>query len=148
MCKENGRSWCTNALKKYVDQFYPTDRPDWVEEAITAAGSMTCDEFPFASSVEGGDLVKGVRVCVPRDDNNWQGTTMGKYFKKGNRNYIALGEKYAIEIAGWDCDKQAPTPIVRARKLSTLAPRDAFTDEALFRSGGKCLRVILSSPDE
>jgi hypothetical protein len=77
--------WCANGVKSYIQSIYPSSRypsgpPTWVSAAITAAGDMTCDEFPFASSVDGGDLNNGVRICVPSEDNGWQERPMSPFF--------------------------------------------------------------------
>jgi hypothetical protein len=111
MCpKIKGKSFCANAISEYVDQFFPDGAPSWAEKAIQEAGDMSCDEFPFANTLQGGDLVNGVVICIPSDDNSYQGGTLGKYFKK-IRGYQAIeaGEDYMIEIQGWDCDKLEPT---------------------------------------
>ncbi|KAI3317850.1 hypothetical protein HD806DRAFT_359034 [Xylariaceae sp. AK1471] len=134
MCENKGRR-CKDAINDYIQSFYPSGVPTWAQEAITAAGDLTCDEFPFASSIEGGDPSrgKGITKCVPSDENNWQGGTMSSYFKMGNRNYVQPGEKYHIEVVGWDCNKQEPA------KRSPTAPfiaRNAFTSaDGVKRTG-------------
>ncbi|KAI0448395.1 hypothetical protein F5B21DRAFT_122118 [Xylaria acuta] len=106
MCPDG---FCKSAIGKYIEQFFPDGVPSWAQDAITAAGDLECDEFPFASSLQGGDLVNGVTVCLPADDNGFQGTTMSKFFrrKKGGRDIVA-GEDYIIRIVGWNCTKQEP----------------------------------------
>jgi hypothetical protein len=135
MCENKGRR-CKDAINDYIQSFYPSGVSPWAQEAITAAGDLTCDEFPFASSIEGGDPSpgKGITKCVPSDENHWQGGTMSSYFKMGNRNYVQPGEKYQIEVVGWDCNEQKPA------KRSPTAPfiaRDAFTSaDGVKRTGG------------
>lgn len=129
-----GESDCRNALNEYIQLFYPDGIPPWAQEAITVAGDLQCDEFPFASSVEGGNKGAGVTKCVPADDNRWQGGTMSSYFNSRNKKYIRPGETYFIEIVGWDCDKQAPT---KRSTPSLLIARDAFTSaDGVKRTGG------------
>jgi hypothetical protein len=136
MCEENGVSSCRDAINSYIKQFYPTNVPPWASAAIEAAGDLQCDEFPFASSVEGGNKATGVTFCVTSDDNGWQGGKMSSYFRKGLRKYIAEGEKYIVEITGWSCDKQQPVP--RSRHSVELQPRDAFSGGGLTLTGRKC----------
>lgn len=158
MCPEG---FCKNAIAEYVDQFFPDGVPSWAQDAITSAGDLECDEYPFASSLQGGDLVNGVTVCLPADDNGFQGTTMSKFFRrrKGGRLIVA-GEDYTIRIVGWDCDKQRPVAGTGSRPRdvevdvemeifeeidmfeqlgplhwSGLAKRDAF-DDSIERYGG------------
>lgn len=93
-------------------------------------------------------MVNGVTVCLPGDDNSFQGYTMSKYFrdKKGGAD-IVEGEDYMINIDGWDCATQAPvrrsvgTDVfgeVGVTSLSGLIKRDAFHD-IIERSGGTYL---------
>ncbi|KAL2818006.1 hypothetical protein BJX63DRAFT_429338 [Aspergillus granulosus] len=102
MCPQG---FCANAVNEYVDQFYPDGIPDWAKGAIEAAGDMECDEFPFANSLQGGDALNGVAICIPADDNSFQGETLSRYF---SRKDIVAGEDYMIEIVGWDCATQKP----------------------------------------
>lgn len=129
MCRDKGISWCQQEIKQYIKTKYGTDVPSWAEEALASAADMTCDEFPFASSIEGGDLDGGVRRCVPADDNNWQGRSMSKFFSRRimGDDAIKPGEKYKIEIVGWDCNNRAPKVAARA-PATFLKQRDAFTN--------------------
>ena len=149
MCKD----FCANAVNEYVNQFYPDGIPNWAKAAIDAAGDMECDEFPFASSLQGGDAVGGTAMCIPADDNSYQGQTLAGYF---SRQDIVAGEDYVIQIVGWDCDKHEP--VLRRRDdhvgmsedlmpiLHRLSKRDAF-DEPVERYGGKSRSYpILSAP--
>lgn len=110
MCpKIKGKNYCANAISEYVDQFFPDGAPSWAKAAIQEAGDMSCDEFPFANTLQGGDAVNGVVICLPSDDNSFQGGSMGKYFKKiGGYQAIEAGEDYVIDIQGWDCSKDEP----------------------------------------
>lgn len=136
---------CANAVQEYVDQFYPDGIPDWAKAAIEAAGDLSCDEFPFANSLQGGDAVSGTARCIPADDNGFQGETLSGYF---SRQDIVAGEDYVIKIVGWNCDTQEPMKRRRDDNraavdmsedlmpvLNRLAKRDAF-DEPVERYGG------------
>ncbi|KAJ5624626.1 hypothetical protein N7510_000935 [Penicillium lagena] len=143
MCPQG---FCAKAVDEYVNQFYPDGIPNWAKAAIEAAGDMECDEFPFANSLQGGDAVSGTAMCIPSDDNSFQGQSLSGYF---SRKDIVAGEDYVIKIVGWNCDKQEP---MRRRRddhdatvemseslmpiLNRLAKRDAF-DEPVPRYGGK-----------
>jgi len=133
MCKENGISACGAALQSYISSFYPSGVPSWASAAITAAGDMQCDEFPFASSVEGGDPATGVTVCVPSEDNGWQGRTMAPFFR-GPNPLIVPGEKYVVQIVGWNCNSQSPT---NKRRSLGLVARDAFSGGGVNLTGRK-----------
>ena len=139
MCREGRKSSCSAAIEEYIRAMYPSGKiPQSAKDAITAAGNLQCDEFPFANSIEGGDLVNGRAVCVPADDQAWQGGTMGKYFKPGSKNYVAPGDKYKIEIHGWDCASQKPLRKRDDVAGSRVFARDAFdTADGITRTGGK-----------
>jgi hypothetical protein len=153
MCELKGQR-CKDAIAEYVSSFYPTGIPTWAQEAITAAGDLTCDEFPFASSIEGGKPNAGVTRCVPSDDNNWQGGTMSSYFNRRNRKYIAPGEKYVVKVVGWNCDKQVPAKRSihdSPHAMALLRARDAFTKSGgVNRTGGEysLTRGILSPKED
>jgi hypothetical protein len=140
MCEDRGRR-CKDALAEYISSFYPSGVPTWAQEAITAATDLTCDEFPFASSLEGGNPARGVTRCVPADDNNWQGGVMSSFFNPRNRKFIRPGEKYWVEVVGWNCDKQAA-----ARRSDGvdgyLMGRDAFTTAEGVNRTGRMLNFL------
>jgi hypothetical protein len=153
------KGWCANGVKEYIKNFYPTGIPSWAQDAITAAADMSCDEFPFARSHEGGSLDFGTRICIPASENSWQGGTMSSFFKKylnkaktiTNPNYIAPNEKFVIKIVGWDCATMQPAASSKQRK--SLARRDVFNIDVTV-SGGKRKEyfhpesVLNVSPDE
>jgi len=137
------KGWCADGVRQYLSEHYPTGVPSWAEQAITAAGAMQCDEFPFARTVEGGNLSNGTRRCIPASDNNWQGGTLSKYFKKmfgstPNPDFIDVGEKFIVVIAGWDCETNTPDPndlLGLLNATSTLKSRDAFANSISVRGG-------------
>lgn len=136
MCTEDDKAWCRAAINEFIAEAYGGSPPAQALEAIKAAGNMQCDEFPFATSVEGGDLVNGLRICVPADDQSFQGTSMGKFFGKNKKNPILEGEKYTIEIKGWDCDKQAPDSSIKKRNM-ILEKRLAFDNDGIHFGEGE-----------
>jgi hypothetical protein len=145
------KGWCANGVKQYIADNYGNGVPSWAEEAITAAGGMQCDEFPFARTVEGGNLTKGVRKCIPAADNNWQGGTLSKYFKKmfgsnPNPEFIDVGEKFVVALAGWDCATNMPklndllellnSTLTTSKSAQMFYKRDVFST-GIAIDGGK-----------
>ncbi|KAI9668997.1 MAG: hypothetical protein M1817_005154 [Caeruleum heppii] len=65
---------------------------------------FTCDEFPFANTLQGGSLASGTVKCVSGWENSYQGGKLSRKLKNLND-----GDDYVIVIEGWDCDKQVPT---------------------------------------
>lgn len=65
---------------------------------------FSCDEFPFASSVEGGS---GAQImCVPRWQNDWQGSYYGSWLSEQlNSGKLIRGGQYRVTIKGLDCSK-------------------------------------------
>lgn len=115
------KKWCAKGVNDYIKSIhpaslYPTGTPELAKEALTVAADMSCDEFPFARSHEGGNLQFGTRICIPANENSWQGGTMSGFFKKwldkakakANPNYIAPNEKFVVKIVGWNCKENAP----------------------------------------
>jgi hypothetical protein len=96
MCPEGH---CANALREFFEEYPELDPADFPEASI-----MECDEFPFANSEQGGDPTKGVRRCIPRWQNSWQGGKLSRKLSK-----LADGDDYLVMIEGWDCEMQAPT---------------------------------------
>lgn len=144
--------YCDNAVKQYVADLYPNGAPSYAEDAVNAAGGLQCNEFPFARTVEGGNVMKGARRCVPASDNNWQGGILSKYFKKYigsslNPDYVDIGERFIVVVAGWDCETNLPDPNDLLGSLNStgtkstqgLSKRDAFASGGIAISGGKLL---------
>lgn len=138
MCPEG---FCRDAYEEFVDRFFPDGVPKWAKKAVTAASDMQCDEFPFASTLQGGDLANGIAMCIPADQNGFQGGTMGKYFWESMApDNIQAGEDFMIEIKGWNCDDDSHITSRRRDvamgmfddldpvSFSALAKRDSFND--------------------
>jgi hypothetical protein len=64
----------------------------------------SCDEFPFASSLEGGS---GAQIgCVPQWQNDWQGTYYNSWLSEQlNSGKLVRGGKYRVKIKGLDCSQ-------------------------------------------
>jgi hypothetical protein len=104
------KGWCADALKEYLEEYYPKEEypegiPIEAQQAITMAQTMSCDEFPFAISAEGGDTEHGLRFCIPSAENSWQGGVMSGHFKGTG---IKVGEKFTVKIEGFDCRTMKP----------------------------------------
>lgn len=145
MCPDG---WCAEGVADYIKTFYPSGVPSWAQAAITAADAMTCDEFPFARSVEGGKLDAGVRICVPATENSWQGGTMASYFKEFtdkaktrlNPKFIRENEKFVVKISGWDCVTQKPDPSLK--RYLELSRRDSFSGNVNMTGGEESILVF------
>jgi Deoxyribonuclease NucA/NucB len=137
MCPKN---WCIDGVKQYINDTYPGAVLPWVEDAMTAAGGTQCNEFPFAGTTEGGNLSNGTRRCIPATDNNWQGGCLSQHFKKTfgptpNPDFIAVGEKFVVLLAGWDCKTNLPDPesliallnSTSIKKVRDIKKRDVIT---------------------
>lgn len=133
---------CAKAVAEYVKDFYPNGIPPEAEQALLVAGDLQCDEFPFATSVQGGDQSTGVVWCLPGTENSWQGGTMSKYFKeftsanRKNGKFIGVGHSFVVKIVGWNCQTQMPDPSIKRRELPLLERRDAFAQPGVNFTGG------------
>jgi hypothetical protein len=67
MCPKH---WSANGVKRYINDTYPNGVSPWAEDAINATGATQCGEFPFAGTIEGGNLSNGTHRCIPASDNN------------------------------------------------------------------------------
>ena len=134
------RGWCQDALQEFFDLYPELDPADFPEASI-----MECDEFPFANSKQGGKPLKGVRRCIPRWQNSWQGGKLSRKLSKLSDN-----DDYLVKIEGWDCNKQAPlkrdlSAVERAlEKRGDVLISDDLTEGALLFH----MRRIYNSLDE
>ena len=115
MCPQG---FCADAIKDYAKLHPEVDPAD-----LVVASGMSCDEFPFASSKQGGDLIKGTRICVEGWENSWQGGTMSRKLSR-----LVDGDDFLVKIEGWDCDKQAP---VKRELPSSFEKRDVSDSDDL-----------------
>jgi Deoxyribonuclease NucA/NucB len=61
--------------------------------AETASGLTSCDEYPFASTVEGG---AGASIAaVPVSEQNSQGGTLSSFYTSNN---IKVGDKFKVAV--------------------------------------------------
>ncbi|PKS05409.1 hypothetical protein jhhlp_008785 [Lomentospora prolificans] len=65
---------------------------------------LTCDEFPFANSAQGGDPNHGTSICIPGWQNSYQGGKLNQLSRK-----VGAGNDYIVEVTGWDCKTGRPT---------------------------------------
>ncbi|KAJ6449654.1 hypothetical protein C8R45DRAFT_144214 [Mycena sanguinolenta] len=71
----------------------------------TANTRESCDEYPFASTDEGGgNRASGVILCVPEYQNNWQGQLMRGWFNS-LKNSVKEGSKFNVKVTGIDCSQ-------------------------------------------
>ena len=135
------KKWCAGGVASYIASVYPTSIystiPSSAIAAITQASDMQCDEFPFANTIEGGELPppvgRGSRACVPAYDQSWQGNVLSRLFNRW-KPLVKEGEKYAILITGWDCATQKPVAGPGTKRAADvdwnaggLTKRDAFS---------------------
>ncbi|KAK6435347.1 hypothetical protein LTR95_008462 [Oleoguttula sp. CCFEE 5521] len=71
---------------------------------ITCPPGTNCDEFPFASTDEGGS---GANImCVPSWQNDWQGTYYNSWLSEQiGLGKLARGGQYRIVLKNIDCSK-------------------------------------------
>ncbi|KAK6333744.1 hypothetical protein TWF730_003927 [Orbilia blumenaviensis] len=143
VCTGNADTFCRNGLNEYISSFYDSVERARVQAAITLAGGLTCVEFPFAASLEGGDLARGARLCVPLIDQSFQGIAMGRFFNPliAGGDVIRPGEKYVVRIIGWDCDSDSPDSTF-ARSLPGVQKRDAFSAQGVSLVGDEMWRGV------
>ncbi|EDN10003.1 hypothetical protein I7I51_07180 [Histoplasma capsulatum] len=65
---------------------------------------LTCDEFPFANSKEGGNPNRGTSICVPA----WQQNIQGGYLSGIGKRASGPDRSYILKIVGWDCATRRP----------------------------------------
>ncbi|KAG5300160.1 hypothetical protein I7I50_06224 [Histoplasma capsulatum G186AR] len=65
---------------------------------------LTCDEFPFANSKEGGNPKRGTSICVPA----WQQNIQGGYLSGIGKRASGPDRSYILKIVGWDCATRRP----------------------------------------
>jgi hypothetical protein len=61
--------------------------------ADTAAGKTSCDEYPFASTAEGG--AGASTAAVPPSEQNSQGGTLGSFY---TANKLVAGSKFRVAV--------------------------------------------------
>lgn len=62
---------------------------------------------------------------------------MSSYFKPSSKNYIKVGEKFVVKIAGWDCTSQGPDPLAKRQGVSPrsdLPGAITISKESLYHS--------------
>ena len=130
------KGFCADGLEKYFEKVYlkkeyPSGIPTEAQEAITMAQDMTCDEFPFAISVEGGKPETGVgtgtSICIASAENSWQGGVMSNHFR-GEK--IKVNQKFTVKIVGFNCETLEPDgSIVRRDANATSVEAGMLTSD-------------------
>ncbi|KAL2865943.1 uncharacterized protein BJX67DRAFT_382328 [Aspergillus lucknowensis] len=87
---------------------------------------LTCDEFPFAGSKQGGNPNQGTSICVPGWQQSWQGNQL-----RGLKSKVGSTNKYILKIDGWDCDSGTPNPsvVTNCAGMSAVRRRDYESTE-------------------
>lgn len=73
--------------------------PQWLVDSCQnqdVDGSFDCDEYPFASTMEGGIPQTG--RCIAACDNRSVGSSLGYFFDK----YVPIGEKFEVQLLNVD----------------------------------------------
>jgi len=98
--------------------------------------SLSCDEFPFANSLQGGNPTTGTSICIPGWENSFQGGKLNQIGKT-----LSAGDDYVVELSGWDCSAGEPLPGIATncgsggipkRDNAMLYPGDSLTGADLF----------------
>ncbi|KEZ39600.1 hypothetical protein SAPIO_CDS9515 [Scedosporium apiospermum] len=110
---------------------------------------LTCDEFPFANSAQGGKPGSGTSICIPGWQNSYQG---GKINQLSRR--VGAGNDYIIEVTGWDCAKGRPTKSTQCGRGQTKRdelPGSTLNEDDFFHNftddGKNALMLYLGDVD-
>lgn len=90
---------------------------------IKCPKGWSCDEFPFASSIEGGS---GAQVmCVPRWHNDWQGTYYNSWLSEQiNSGKLSRGGKYRVKLKYIDCSQYTKRDVTTRADSSPVLKSD------------------------
>ncbi|OAX83415.1 hypothetical protein ACJ72_02214 [Emergomyces africanus] len=93
---------------------------------------LTCDEFPFANSKQGGDTGRGTSICVPA----WQQNIQGGHLSGIGKRASGPDRAYVLELVGWDCASRRPKSGVSKncrgnakREIETTNSRDVAGED-------------------
>lgn len=84
-------------------------------------GLNSCDEFPFASTDEGGNVTPSIEraiACIPGVQNSFQGGKLGSFIKNQG---LTQGDRYVISI---DCDKVLGSINGKRAEAANIRARD------------------------
>jgi hypothetical protein len=86
---------------------------------IKCPPGFSCDEFPFASTLEGGS---GAQImCVPRWQNDWQGTYYNSWLSDMlNSGKLVRGGKYRVKLKYMDCSQYVRRRLTRRAQNPVL----------------------------
>ncbi|KAF3229694.1 hypothetical protein TWF106_000082 [Orbilia oligospora] len=79
---------------------------------------LTCDEFPFASTIEGGNPAQGVRACTPGYQQGYQSVLIGNFGLWMNervswKNEDGTNEETWVEWIKWDHPLHRDEPVYK-----------------------------------
>lgn len=63
---------------------------------------MNCDEWPPASTLEGG--AGSVIICVPKELNDWQGTYFASWLAEAKSRGFKSGDQFRVKLQYFDFD--------------------------------------------
>lgn len=98
----------------------------------TGASGTSCDEFPFASTTDGG--AGAVFSCIAVMAQNIQGGVISS-FKQ--RNSMQSGQHYKFQISGYNCNTNSPT----VNAASVFVTDDANVPEPFGTPGEELLSL-------
>lgn len=101
---------CLSLVPKLTSLPLPTGQTK--QSGSNAGMPLSCDEYPFASTVEGGS---GAHVgCIVAWQNGLQGWYLSNFFRDYN---MQVNDQFVMEITGIDCDTVKDTDIPGCNKF-------------------------------
>jgi deoxyribonuclease NucA/NucB len=87
--KNRGRM-CPSSFKPPTGAKSPTKQPGWPKGQLPG-----CDEYPFASTHQGGNLAKGWRTWRPRSENQAQSNLIKSFYYQ---NRLLDGDWFTVSV--------------------------------------------------
>ncbi|KAF8057025.1 hypothetical protein FPV67DRAFT_636637 [Lyophyllum atratum] len=100
----------------------------------TGTSGTSCDEFPFASTTDGG--ANAVFSCILVMGQNIQGGVISS-FKQ--RNSMQSGEHYKFQITGYNCATNSPAPAMNGAAASIADDESGMIAKLLGTPGEQLL---------
>jgi hypothetical protein len=106
LTKDNTRSAARARRNKMCPDDFCKDANDAYAKVedysrLNRAFMFQCDEYPFATTTQGGDTVNGQHICLSGWENGYQGWEI-------QRQGIDQDEDFVIKITGFDCKTLTP----------------------------------------
>lgn len=100
--------------------------------ANNPSDSNSCDEYPYASSQEGG--AGSVTRCVPATENSRQGGTLSSFYtnnaiEDGDAYNVAFAGTSGLQYCGGSCTNTGNELVRRGRVGGQVRVREFVTDE-------------------